>query len=152
MIGRMALPQYAGTKQKTLDVHFWCEGGVIKTDIRPSAMAFDAEGRWDRPYSVQGGLAVLEAADNIARAKRVTVADLGPVIDAKERMEAHRWKPTQAEIDRVMLDLLGGNHPRRRHIPYVKSVQPSHSISEASAIEGRKKDVNVKRTGKFCRD
>ena len=55
MIGRMALPQYAGTKQKTLDVHFWYEGGMIKTDIRPSATAFDAEVRWDRAYSVQGG-------------------------------------------------------------------------------------------------
>jgi hypothetical protein len=66
---------------------------------------------------------VLAAADATASAKRMTVADLGPVIDAKERMEAHRWKPRQAEIDRVMLDLLGGNHPRRRHIPYVKPAQ-----------------------------
>jgi hypothetical protein len=123
MLSRIVLPQYAGTKQKTLDVHCWYEGGVIKTDIRPSAMAFDAEGRWDRAYSVQGVIAVLEAADITARAKRMTVANLGPVIDAKERMEAHRWKPTQAEIDRVMLDLLGGNHPRRRNIPYVKPVQ-----------------------------
>ena len=152
MLGRMVLPQYAGSKQKTLDVHCWNEGGAIKADIRPILMAFDAEGRWDRAYSVQGAIAVLEAADITARANRMTVADLGPVIDAKKRTEAHRWKPTQAEIDRVMLDLRGGNHPRRRHIPYVKPVQPSHSISEASAIEGRKKEVNINRTGKFCRD
>lgn len=123
MLGRTVLPQYAGTKQKTLDVHCWYEGGAIKADIRPSVMAFDAEGRWDRAFSVQGGLAVLEAADTTARAKRLMVADLGPVIDAKKRTKAHRWNPTQAEIDRVMLDLLGGNHPRRRHIPYVKPVQ-----------------------------
>ena len=133
MLSRMVLPQYAGTKQKTLDVHFWYEGGAIKTDIRPSVMAFDAEGRWDRAYSVQGGLAVLAAADITARAKRMTVADLGPVIDAKERMEAHRWKPTQAEIDRVMLDLLGGNHPRRRHIPYVKPAQLKEGKQNATA-------------------
>jgi len=69
----------------------------------------------------------------------MTVADLGPVIDAKERMEAHRWKPTQAEIDRVMLDLLGGNHPRRRHIPYVKPVQPAHSISEPARLKDGKR-------------
>ena len=119
-LGRTALPQYAGTRQKTLDVHCWYVGGAIKTNIRPSLMAFDAEGRWDRAYSVQGGLAVLEAADITARAKRTTVVDLGPVIDARKRTEAHRWKPTQAEIDRVMLDLLGGNDPRRRSIPYVK--------------------------------
>jgi hypothetical protein len=50
----------------------------------------------------------------------MTVAHLRPVIDAKQRAEAHRWEPTQPELDRVMLDLLGGNHPRRRHIPYVK--------------------------------
>jgi len=71
-----------------------------------------------------GQLAVLEAADIAARAKRTTVADLRPVIDAKKRAEAHRWEPTQAEIDRVMLDLLGGNDPRRRHIPYVKKMPP----------------------------
>ena len=84
MLGRTVLPQYAGTKQKTLDVHCWCEGGAIKTDIRPNLMAFDAEGRWGRAYSVQGAIAVLEAADITARAKRLTVADLGLVIDAKE--------------------------------------------------------------------
>jgi hypothetical protein len=124
ILGRTVLLQYAGTKQKTLDVHYWYEGGAIKADIRPILIAFDAEGRWDRAYSVQGGIAVLEAADITARAKRMTIADLGPVIDAKKRAEAHRWEPTQAEIDRVMLDLLGGNDPRRRHIPYVKQVPP----------------------------
>src|SRR6476619_3975790 len=134
-LGRMVLPQHAGTKQKTRDVHCWYEGGAIKTDIRPSMMAFDAEGGWDRAYSVQGAIAVSEAADITARAKRMTVADLGSVIDAKKRTEAHRWKPTQAEIDRVMLDLLGGNHPRRRHIPYVKAVQPAHSISEPARLK-----------------
>ena len=142
MLSRMVLPQYAGTKQKTLDVHFWYEGGMIKTDIRPSATAFDAEGRWDRAYSVQGGLAVLEAAI-IARAKR---ADLGPIIDAKERMEAHRWKPTQAEIDRVMLDLLGGNHPRRRHIPYVKPVQQVKANRCAPDITAQDEARNVRHT------
>lgn len=144
MLSQMVLPQYAGTKQKTLDVHCWYEGGVIKTDIRPSAMAFDAEGRWDRAYSVQGGIAVLEAADITARAKRMTVVDLGPVIDAKERMEAHRWKPTQAEIDRVMLDLLGGNHPRRRHIPYVKPVQHGKANCCAPDITAHDEARNVR--------
>jgi hypothetical protein len=139
-LSRMVLPQYAGTKQKILDVHFWYEGGAIKTEIRPSVMAFDAEGRWDRAYSVQGGLAVLAAADATASAKRMTVADLGPVIDAKERMEAHRWKPTQAEIDRVMLDLLGGNHPRRRHIPYAQPAQlkegKQNGTAKSSGLSG----------------
>jgi len=107
-------------------------------------MAFDAEGRWDRAYSVQGGIAVLEAADITARAKRMTVVDLGPVIDAKERMEAHRWKPTQAEIDRVMLDLLGGNHPRRRHIPYVKPVQHGKANCCAPDITAHDEARNVR--------
>src|SRR5262245_56754819 len=105
MLGRMVLPQYAGTKQKILDVQYWYEGGAIKAELKPSLMAFDAEGRWDRAYSVQGGMAVLEAAEITARAKRTTVVALEPVIDANKRKEAHRWKPTQAEIDRVMLDL-----------------------------------------------
>jgi hypothetical protein len=128
MLSRIVLPQYAGTKQKTLDVQCWHEGGAIKADITPSLMAFDEEGRWDRAYSVQGSIAVLEAADVAARAKRKLVVDLEPVIDANKRREAHRWKPTQAEIDRVMLDLLGGNDPRRRHIPYAKPVQHSKPI------------------------
>ena len=92
-------------------------------------MAFDAEGRWDRAYSVLGAMAVLEAADIKARAEGMTVAYLGPVIDAKKRAEAYRWQPTQAELERVMLDLLGGNHPRRCHIPYVKQVQHAKAIS-----------------------
>ena len=128
MLNRMVLPQYAGTKQKTLDVHCWYEGGGIKADIRPILMAFGADGRWDRAYSVQGAIATLEAADITARAKCMTVADLEPVIDAKKRTEAHRWVPTQAEIDRVMLDLLGGNDPRRRHIPYVKPAHTSKAV------------------------
>jgi hypothetical protein len=135
-LGQTALPQYAGTEQKTLEVLCWYEGGAIQSDIRPGLMAFDTEGRWDRSYSVQGGMAVLEAADITAKARRTTVVDLGQVIDANQRREAYRWKPTQAEINRVMLDLLGGNHPRRRHIPYVKPMQPSHFICAARAIEG----------------
>jgi hypothetical protein len=59
----------------------------------------------------------------------MTVAHLGPVIDAKKRSEAYRWQPTQAELDRVMLDLLGVNHPRRCHIPYVRPVQRAKAIS-----------------------
>ena len=129
MLGRMVFPQYAGTKQKMLDVFFWRKGSAIKVDFSPTLMAFDAEGRWDRAYSVQGAMAVLEAADITARAKGMTVAYLGPVIDAKKRAEAHRWQPTQAELDRVMLDLLGGNHPRRCHIPYVRPVQHAKAIS-----------------------
>ena len=144
MLSRMVLPQYAGTTQKTLDVHCWNEGGAIKADIRPILMAFDAEGRWDRAYSVQGAIAVLEAADITARAKRMTVADLGPVIDAKKRTKAHSWKPTQAEIDRVMLDLLGGNHPRRRHIPYVKPAQHGKAICYAPDITAHDEATNVR--------
>lgn len=129
MIDRMVFPQYAGTKQKILDVLYWRKGSAIKVDFSPTLMTFDAEGRWDRAYSVQGAIAVLEAADIKARAMGMTVAYLGPVIDAKKRAEAHRWEPTQAELDRVMLDLLGGNHPRRRHIPYVRPVQHAKAIS-----------------------
>ena len=120
MLDRMVFPQYAGTKQKMLDVLFWRKGSEIKVDFSPTLMAFDAEGRWDRAYSVQGAMAVLEAADIKARTTGMTVAYLEPVIDANKRAEAHRWEPTQAEKDLVMRDLLGGNHPRRRHIPYVK--------------------------------
>ena len=87
---------------------------------------------------------MLAAADITARAKRMTVVDLGPVIDAKERMEAHRWKPTQAEIDRVMLDLLGGNHPRRRHIPYVKPVQHGKANCCAPDITAHDEARNVR--------
>ena len=119
-LGWEALPQFAGTKQKILNVLYWREGREIKTDFGPDLMAFDAEGRWDRAYSVEGSMAALELADIKARAKRAKVLDLGRVLDAKKRLEAYRWKPTQAEIDQVMLDLLGGNDPRRRSIPYAK--------------------------------
>ena len=64
MLGGMVFPQYAGTKQKMLDVFFWRKGSVIKVDFSPTLMAFDAEGRWDRAYSVQGAMAVLEAAES----------------------------------------------------------------------------------------
>jgi hypothetical protein len=119
-LGREALPQFAGTKQKMLSVLYWREGGVLKTDFAPDLMAFDAEGQWDRAYSVEGSMAALELADIKASAKCAKVLDLGKVLDAKNRLEAHRWKPTQAEIDQVMLDLLGNNDPRRRSIPYAK--------------------------------
>jgi hypothetical protein len=119
-LGWEALPQFAGTKQKILNVLYWREGGAIKTDFGPDLMAFDAEGRWDRAYSVEGSMAALELADLKARAKRAKVLDLGKVLDAKKRLEAHRWKPTQAEIDQVMLDLLAGDDPHRRSIPYAK--------------------------------
>ena len=129
MIDRMVFPQYADTKQKILDVLYWRRGSAIKVDFSPTLMAFDADGRWDRAYSVQGAMAVLEATDIKTRAMGMTIACLGPVIDAKKRAEAHRWEPTQDELDRVMLDLLGGNHPRRRHIPYIRPVQHAKAIS-----------------------
>ena len=119
-LGREALPQYAGTKQKILNVLYWYEGCAIKTDFGPALMAFDAKGRWNRAFSTEGGMAALEVADTKARAKRAKVPDLGKVLDAKKRLEAYRWKPTQADLDRVMLDLIGSDDPRHRRIPYVK--------------------------------
>ena len=94
-----ALPQYAGDKQKTLTVLYWQEGGAIKTVFRPGLLAFDAEGRWDRAHFVDGVMAM---------------------IDANRPVEAHCWQPTQADLDRVMLDLLGSGDARYRSIPYVK--------------------------------
>jgi hypothetical protein len=87
------LPQYAGTKQKTLNVLYWNEGGEVKTVLLPGLLTFDAQGRWDRAHFVDGAMTM---------------------INANRRVKAHRWQPTPADQDQVMLDLI--SHRRIRYL------------------------------------
>jgi hypothetical protein len=92
------LPQYAGTEQKTLIVLYWQEASSIKTVLRPGLVAFDAKGRCDPGYFVEGAMAM---------------------INTNSQAEAVYWQPTQTDLDRVMFDLVGSGDLHYRRIPYV---------------------------------
>lgn len=104
--GDDALPTYAGTRQKVLEVIVDNEDGKPQAIDHYNGMYldFDGEGRVD--HSLRKSLA---AAMDIAFAREAhedNVVSLKPRREKQIWQEKHRWTPTRAELDRVAEDLV----------------------------------------------
>jgi hypothetical protein len=104
--GDDALPGYAGSRQKVLEVIVDNEDGKPQAIDHFNGMFldFDGEGRVD--HSLRKSLA---AAMDIAFAREVNednVVSLKPRRERQIWQEKHRWTPTRAELDRVAEDLV----------------------------------------------
>ena len=100
--------QFAGTKQKIIEAEF--DGRHL--NLHGSYVHFDAKGHLDRVRTSFAAVEVVDAADDIARAKRMAVVDLPMVIKAKARRSQHRWQETDTDREAIVADLI---FTRRRH-------------------------------------
>lgn len=103
--GQDAIPAYAGTRQRVLEVVVENDSGKPTAIVHTNGyfLEFDAEGRVDESLRQ-----TLVAAMNMAfPAER----DEGNVVSLSPRRERqvwetkHRWKPTKNDLDRIIADL-----------------------------------------------
>lgn len=110
-----AFPQFAGTKQKIINALY--DGGRL--DLIGSYIHFDGKGRWDRESSGFAAVDLLDAADRIARAKRMKVPHLPMIIKAEAQRSQHRWKVTDADREAIVADLVETGR-RHKGIPILR--------------------------------
>ena len=102
----LALPQYAGTKQKVLEVFVQ---RLTKMDFSISARGVVY------PFDVNGVLNVkmlaLEGSLEISRFRpaQANVVDLNPSIKRRRFQEQYTWKPSKTKLDDIWSDI----EPRR---------------------------------------
>ena len=125
-MGADALPEYAGTKQKIIEVLIESDGNrpLRILDVIGIFWDFDAAGYMDESFiRVMGEW--MEFAFSHSKAKREgRVVDLVPELKRKELHERHRWLPTQEDIDRVAADLWPGVHGPADSVKAVRGKQP----------------------------
>lgn len=125
-MGADALPDYAGTKQKVIEVLVESDGNkpVRILDIVGVFWDFDAEGYMDESFiRVMGEW--MEFAFSHSKAKREgRVVDLVPELKKKELQERHRWLPTQEDVDRVAADLWPGINGPVADVKAIRGKQP----------------------------
>src|SRR5215471_16525563 len=86
-----AFRQFAGTKQKIISASY--DG--VRLDLHGPYLHFDAKGHWDEEQANFAAVEIFDAADNIARAKRMVVPHLPMIIKAIAQQPQHRWKVTE---------------------------------------------------------
>jgi hypothetical protein len=94
---KVALPQYAGTKQKILEVLArWITRDTLSLKGRGSICSFDADGFWERvPAEELVGFFVERAVRKRAGGN---VVDIQPEIRERRFKQKHLWKPTMSML------------------------------------------------------
>jgi hypothetical protein len=106
VFGNDAIPEYANSRQKVVDVYVENEDGkpVRILDARGSYFEFDKEGRIDRTLG-RRAWELVELGHQAERAARAKVVDIRPGIEQKKWLETHRWEITAEILHRIAADL-----------------------------------------------
>lgn len=107
--GRDAMPQYAGTKQKTAEVILENDGGkpVRIAQASGSYLIFDKGGQVHESLA-RGGMEAMETFDAVERAQRQTaskVVDLSPKLKREKWERESRWTLSKADLDLIADDV-----------------------------------------------
>lgn len=107
--GNDAMPQYAGTRQKTADVVIELEDGKPTRITRSDGhfLTFDENGQVHRALQA-GGMAAMETFANLERSNRVApskVVDLSPKLNRDKWERENRWKLSKQDLDRIADDI-----------------------------------------------
>ena len=113
----VAMPQFAGTKQKVLEVFVQ---RVTKMHYSISARGvvypFDADGFLDvKTLALEGSLEISRF-----RSAQANVLDLNPSIKRRRFQEQYTWKPSKTMLDDVWSDIEPRRARRRRRLPLLR--------------------------------
>ena len=101
---KVAFPQFAGTKQRVLEVFFTrAPGGSVLIDARGTFYTFTSDGKFDpRPF-VEAATSALEGS----RPRRVQdhVIDITPTVRNRRWIGEHTWQPSPRMLRAVRADL-----------------------------------------------
>jgi hypothetical protein len=115
---KIALPQYAGTKQRIVEAFICKVGGhSVLIEARGSFCFFDARGHFDVSSKAEAVAIVLDSAK--ARATRGNVLDIGPALRDRRWKDENIWKPSASILREISADLEGILRP-----PTSRSIRP----------------------------
>ena len=100
---KLALPQYAGTKQKVLEVFArWITPGTFSLKGRGGICTFDADGFMERdPAEELVGWAVERAQQGLTGGN---VVNIGPALRERRFAREYLWKPTASMLRLIETD------------------------------------------------
>lgn len=115
--GDIALPQFAGTKQKILE--------VLVKPVTSTSFSLTARGVL-YPFDERGFLDVSslarEGSPEISRFRsaKTNVVDLTPSLKKRRYQETYTWKPSKGMIDRVWEDVEPNRGRKRLRVPILR--------------------------------
>ena len=108
--GKVALRQYAGTKQKIVEVFVRkVRGHSAIIEARGSFCFFDARGYLDVSSNAEVVGIVIDGAK--ARAVQGNVLDIGPALRHRRWKDENIWKPSTSMLQEISADLEGRSRP-----------------------------------------
>lgn len=104
--GDTALPQYANSKQKVVEVLIWQgPGRARKIEVRGTICFFNSKGYIDLREPAEAAAIALEGSKPKRRSKNVL--DIGPVIRSRRWSREHTWKPAPMLLQMIIADIEG---------------------------------------------
>lgn len=126
--GKDAMPQYAGTKQKSAEVILESENGkpVRIAQANGSFLTFDKNGQVHQDLAL-GGMQAMETFDALQRAQRQSaskVVDLSPKLNREKWERDYRWKLSKADLDLIADDIWNRKRAATPKVQQAKGVAP----------------------------
>lgn len=104
--GAVAVPQFANSFQRKIEVLIWSEPGGGRTiEMHPTTSRFDASGRIDLHYAAEAAAIAIMGFRPKRRGRNIL--DIAPTLKARRRAAETRWQPSQAFMRLVRADLEG---------------------------------------------
>jgi hypothetical protein len=119
--GTLVLRQFAGTKQRVLEVHFRrSRSGLVLLGAYGSIYSFAADGKLDLHAAAEAAALALEGS----RPRRVQegVIDVGPAVRARRWTTEQTWRPSPGTLRAVRADLHRARNSSR--VPVLKRMAP----------------------------
>lgn len=124
---KIALRQYAGTKQKIVEVSIRkVRGRPVIVEARGSFYFFDARGCLDVSSQAEAVAIAVDRAK--APAVQDKVFDIGPAVRHRRWIKEHIWKPSAFVLQEISADLEGPSRSRTsRNIRLLKPTDTNQS-------------------------
>ena len=117
--GKLALPQFAGAKQKVLEAFVGgARGAPVLLDACGSYFSFASDGSLDVHPEAEALSSIIEGA----RPRRVQahVIDIGPTVRHRRWVKDRTWRATATMLRAVRIDLSGTVQPGAKKLPLLK--------------------------------
>ena len=104
--GDTALPQYANSKQKVVEVLIWRgPGRARKIEARGTICFFNSKGCIDLREATEAMAIAVEGSK--PKRRNENVLDIGPVIRSRAWSREHTWKPSPILLRMIIADIEG---------------------------------------------
>jgi hypothetical protein len=127
-LGKDAMPQYAGTKQRAADIIVEIENGkpIRIAKAEGNFLTFDKKGQVHRDLQA-GGMEAMETFAALERAERKPlskVVDLAPKLKREKWERDHRWTLSKQDLDLISDDIWKRKRAAAPKVQLAKGVAP----------------------------